>query len=179
MHPSMRYFILLISLFLSVFAENYNNGMLDMHAKVFPKILLSDTKIDDKLVNGTIKIMILYSEEDITIANKLKVQMIHLYPLLKEHPLHVVLQEYQQFDPADNATAYYELLGDKKSIQNVNRWGQKNSRITFSYQSDYLDYGTIMSLYISDKVSPYINTEALKQSNIILDNIIYKIAKIK
>lgn len=175
----MRYLILLVSLFLSAFAEPYNSGMIDMHAKVFPKMLLSDTKIDDKLVNGSIKIIILYSDEDITIANKLKAQMLHLYPLLKEHPFHVMLKEYQQFDPAENATAYYELFGDKKSIQNVNKWAQKNSRITFSYQSDYLDYGTLMSLYVSDKVSPYINTEALKQSNIILDNIIYKIAKIK
>lgn len=179
MRPSMRYLILLISLFLSALAEPYNNGMLNMHAKVFPKMLLSDTKIDDKLVNGSIKIIILYTEEDLIIANKLKTQIIHLYPLLKEYPLHVVLKEYQQFDPAENATAYYELFGDKKSIQNINKWGQKNSRITFSYQSDYLDYGTLMSLYISDKVSPYINTEVLKQSNIILDNIIYKIAKIK
>jgi hypothetical protein len=175
----MRYLILLMSLFLGAFAESYNSGLVDMHAKVFPKILLSDTKIDDKLINGAIKIIILYSDEDITIANKLKTQMIRLYPLLKDHPFHVVLKEYQQFDPTEDATAYYELLGDKKAILTVNKTAQKNSRITFSYENDYLNYGTLMSLYVSDKVSPYISTEALKQSNIVLDNIIYKIAKIK
>ncbi len=175
----MRYLILLTSLFWSAFAEPYNSGMIDMHAKVFPKMLLSDTKIDDKLVNGAIKIIILYSDEDLVVANKLKAQMIRLYPLLKEHPVYVVLKEYEQFDPAEITTAYYELLGDKKSIQNVNNSAQKSSRITFAYESDYLDYGTLMSLYVSDKVSPYISAEALKQSNIVLDNIIYKIAKIK
>lgn len=179
MRSSMRYSILFLSLFLSVFADPYTTGMIDIHAKVFPKILLSDTKIDDKLVNGSIKIIILYTEEDINVANKLKAQMIHLYPLLKEHPFHVVLKEYKQFDPAEDATAYYELLGDKKNIISVNKSAQKNSRITFSYDSDYLEYGTLMSLYVSNKVSPYLSTEALKQSNIILDNIIYKIARIK
>lgn len=175
----MRYLILLMAFFWSAFAEPYNNTLIDIHAKVFPKMLLSDTKIDEKLDNSTIKIIILYSDEDIIIANKLKTQMIRLYPLLKDHPLHVVLKEYQQFDPAENTTAYYELFGDKKSIQNVNKSAQKNSRITFSYESDYLDYGTMMSLHVSGKVSPYISADALKQSNIILDNIIYKIAKIK
>lgn len=175
----MRYLILLMSLFLGACAESYNSGLVDMHAKVFPKILLSDTKIDDKLINGAVKIIILYSDEDITIAYKLKTQMIRLYPLLKEYPFHVILKEYQQFDPTEDATAYYELLGDKKAILTVNKAAQKNSRITFSYENDYLNYGTLMSLYVSDKVSPYISTEALKQSNIVLDNIIYKIAKIK
>lgn len=175
----MRYLILLVSLFWSVFAEPYNNGMIDMHAKVFPKMLLSDTQIDDKLVNGAIKVIILYSDDDLIIANKLKSQMIRLYPLLKKYPFHITLKEYQQFDPTENATAYYELVGDKKSLQIVNKSAQKNSRITFAYKSDYLDYGTLMSLYVSDKVSPYISSEALKESNIILDNIIYKIAKIK
>lgn len=175
----MRYLILLVSLFLSAFAEPYNSGMIDMHAKVFPKMLLSDTKIDDKLVNGSIKVIIFYSNEDVTIANKLKTQMTRLYPLLKEHPFYVTLKEYQEFDPSENVTAYYELLGDQKSIMNVNKTAQQNSRITFSYESDYIDHGTLMSLYVSEKVSPYINAEVLKKSNIVLDSIIYKIAKIK
>jgi hypothetical protein len=171
--------LLLMSIFWSAFAEPYNGGIIDIHAKVFPKMLLSDTKIETKLVNGAIKIIILYSDEDIAIANKLKTQMIRFYPMLKDHPFHVVLKEYQQFDSEESTTAYYELLGDKKKVQSVNKTAQKNSRITFSYESDYLDYGTLMSLYVSDKVSPYISADVLKQSNIILDNIIYKIAKIK
>lgn len=175
----MRYLILFLSLFLSAFANPYTTGMIDIHAKVFPKILLSDTKIDDKLVNGAVKIIILYSEDDIKVAYQLKTQMLHFYPLLKEYPFHVLLKEYKYFDPTEAATAYYELLGDKRSIISVNKSAQKNARITFSYDSDYLDYGTLMSLYVSNKVSPYINTEALKQSNIVLDNIIYKIAEIK
>lgn len=175
----MRYLILLLSLFFGALADSYTTGMIDIQARIFPKIVLSDTKIEDKLVNGSIKIIILYSEEDIKVANLLKAQMLHFYPLLKEHPFHIELKEYPQFDPAENATAYYELFGDKKSIQSVNKTAQKNSRITFSYDSDYLDYGTLMSLHVSNKVSPYISTEVLKQSNIVLDTIIYKIAKIK
>jgi len=175
----MRLIILFLSLFLGAFAEPYNSSRIEMHAKIFPKILLSDTKIENKLVNGSVKIIVLYSDEDINVANKLKTQMIRFYPFLKEHPLQVVLKEYRDFDPSEDTTAYYELYGEKKSIINVNKTAQKNSRITFAYESNYLDYGTLMSLYVSDKVSLYISMEALKQSDIVLDNIIYKIAKIK
>ena len=154
-------------------------SIIDIHAKVFPKILFTDTKIEDKLVDGTIEIIILYTKDDIQVANNLKKEILRFYPLIKGHPLGISLQEYEQFDPTEAATAYYELLGDKESVMKVNRSAQKNARITFSYDSSYLDYGTLMSLYISNTVSPYINIKALKQSNIILYNIIYKIAKIK
>ena len=175
----MKYLIILFCLVFSAVADNYNIEMIDIHAKVFPKILLVDTKIDEKLVNGAIKVIILYTEEDIKIANSLKAEMLRFYPLLKGHPFQVVIKEYKEFDATEAVTAYYQLLGDKESIMSVNESAQKNSLITFSYDKSYLDYGTLMSLYISNSVSPYISLESLKQSNIILDNIIFKIAKIK
>lgn len=171
--------MILLYLTLSVVADTYNADIISIHAKVFPKILLIDTKIEEKLVDGAIKVVILYTEDDIKIANTLKEEMFRLYPLLRGHPFQVATKEYKEFDATEAVTAYYQLLGDKESVMSVNQSAQKNSLITFSYDRSYLDYGTLMSLYISDKVSPYISLESLKQSNIILDNIIYKIAKIK
>lgn len=177
--PNMKYLILFLSLFLNLSADSYTNTMINIHAKVFPKILLSDTRIEEKLVDETIHIIILYSQEDYPIADRLRKQILNLYPRLKNYPLNITLKEYSSFDPSESASAYYELLGDKKSILNVNKIAQKNSVITFSYSSDYLEYGTLMSLYIGNQVSPYINTETLKQSHIVLDTIIYKIAKLR
>ena len=175
----MRSLIIILFLLLNAFADSYNMNVINIHAKVFPKILFTDTKIEDKLVDGTIKIIILYTKNDIQVANTLKKEMLRFYPLIKGHPLWISLQEYEQFDPAERATAYYELLGDKESVIKVNKVAQKNALITFAYDSGYLDYGTLMSLYISNAVAPYISIKVLKQSNIVLDNIIYKIAKIK
>lgn len=175
----MKYLIILLSLLLSAATDIYNMDIIHIHAKVFPKLLLIDTEVEEKLVNGAIKIIIFYTEEDIKIANTLKEEMLHLYPLLKEYPLEVVIKEYKQFDATEAATAYYELLGEKESVIGVNQSAQKNSLITFSYDEDYLDYGTLMSLQINNKVAPSLSLESLKKSNIILRNIIYKIAKIK
>lgn len=175
----MRYLIILLVLALSAIADSYNTGMLHIHAKVFPKILLIDTKIEEKLVNGAIKVIIFHSQEDIKVANALKDEMLRMYPLIKVYPFEVLLKEYKEFDATEAATAYYELLGDKESVAGVNISAQKNSIITFSYDSRYLDYGTLMSLDISTKVVPYISIDVLKQSNIVLDNIIFKIARIK
>jgi len=171
--------ITVLALTLSAIADSYNIDLINIHAKVFPKILLIDTKIDEKLVNGSIKVIILYSEKDVEAAETLKKESLRLYPILKEYPLQIALQEYKDFNPEEPATAYYELLGEQESVTHINTLAQKNSRITFSYDNSYLEYGTLMSLYISSKVTPYINIEALKQSNIELDNIIFKIARIK
>jgi len=175
----MKYFIILLYLAISAVADTYNTDIIRIHTKVFPKILLLDTEIDQKLVDGAIKVIILYTEEDIKIANTLKEEMLHLYPLLKDYPFQVVIREYKHFDETEAVTAYYQLLGNKESVMSVNESANKNSLITFSYDKSYLDYGTLMSLNISNSVSPYLNLASLKQSNIILNNIIYKIAKIK
>ena len=175
----MKCFIILLALALSVIADSYNTDMINVHAKVFPKILLSDTKIEEKLVNGAIKVIIFYSQEDVKVANTLKEEMLRIYPLIKEYPFQILLQEYKNFDPLESATAYYELFGDKESVISINQSAQKNSLITFSYDNSYLEYGTLMSLHISTRVSPYISLDILKKSNIVLDNIIFKIARIK
>ena len=175
----MKYLVLICITIFTLAAQPYKNALINIHAKVFPKILLTDTKLKNKLVDNAIKIIILYSKQDIKTAQKLKSKMLSFYPKIKNHTLNILLQEYNAFEAEELATAYYQLLGDKKDIILTNMSAKNKSIITFSYDNSYLNHGTIMSVHIGKKVSPYINIKALKSSEIILNNIIYKIAKVK
>ena len=65
--------LLIIFLELSLFANSvYNSNILDLQAKVFPKIILLDNNFEDKLIKNIAVITILYEEIDYNIAETLK-----------------------------------------------------------------------------------------------------------
>lgn len=170
----------LLTLFLqNSYAVSYNSKILSLHSKVFPKIILTDKNIENKLVDKKLKITILYNEIDLNIANSLKNAMNEKYKTIKNIPIEINIQQYSEFNKNQLSSAYYLLGGDKKIINSICTNLQNNSRFTFSYDSNYLDDGVLMSLNISKKVSPIINLNVLKRSRIKLQDSIFKIAKIK
>lgn len=170
-------FILLLSYIVPIHAKQYNLDLLQIHATVFPKILLTDTQLKKKLIQGAVKIIILYSKADRNTAEQLKKNILSLYSTINHYPLHIYLKEYTSFQTLEPATAYYQLYGNKNAIIRVNKAALKNAILTFSYTKSYLSYGTIFSLHIGKNVVPIINISALKKSKIILNNIIFTIAK--
>ncbi|MDQ7067986.1 MAG: hypothetical protein Q9M40_08435 [Sulfurimonas sp.] len=160
-------------------AKEYNSDLLHIHATIFPKILLTDTQLQKKLVDGKIKIIILHSQQDQESAEKLKQEILSLYPTIDNTPLSISLQQYNNVKDLEVATAYYELNGEINAIAHVNKIALKNRRITFSLNESYLSFGTLFSLHIGKKVSPVINISSLKRSKIILNNIIFTIVRIQ
>jgi hypothetical protein len=47
-----------------------------------------------------------------------------------------------------------------------------------SYNNHYLEYGVGSSLFIGKKVVPYLNTEAIFNNKLEIDNILLRISKI-
>ena len=173
----LKYILFVFLTTLSIYGQSYQTSLLNLHAKVFPKILLSDTQLDEKLVDNNIVIIILYEEKDLKVAQSFQKRILKYHSQLGIYTFDVLLQKYTSFSSSDNATAYYQLLTDATTLQNTNSIIQLKNKISFSYDNSYLDRGTLMSLYIDKKVMPFIDMKTLKNSKIIFKNIIFKIAK--
>lgn len=157
----------------------YNQNILDIQAKVFPKIIIADNNLEKKLINNKIDLIILYEDIDYTTAQILKDKIEKNYETLKDYKLEVKLLKYDKFKSDNFSTAYYFLLGNKEKIIQISNILSKNSRLSFAYDDDYLDFGVIFGLKISQKIDIFLNLQSLKNSKIELQNSIFNLVKIK
>lgn len=158
----------------------YDINILTLQSKVFPKVILADNNISEKILDNNLSITILYEEIDTNIAIKFK-KMIELnYPKLKEYDVLVKLLEYKNFSSnAQLDSAYIFLLGEKKDIIDISKITTDKNRLSFCYDKSYIESGVIFGLEISSTVSLLLNLNNLKQSKITLENSIFNVAKIK
>lgn len=173
--------LLLLAIFqISIFGNSvYNPNILDFQAKVFPKIVALDNKIENKLVDNSIVFTILYEDIDLNTAQILKDKIEKNYTNLKNYKLEVKLQEYNSFVEYDLSTAYCFLLGKKEVILEISTVLSKNSRLSFAYNYDYLDFGVIFGLKIGQKVDIFLKFENLKKSKIELQNSIFNLVNLR
>ena len=170
----------IIFLQFSLFANSvYNINFLDFQAKVFPKIILLDNNFEDKLLENSVVLTILYEEIDYSVVEILKDKIEKEYKSLKDYNLKVNSLKYSEFNRNKLSTAYILLLGKDKKILEISKILSSNGRLTFAYDNSYLDLGVIFGLSITSKVDILLNIEALKNSKIELQNSIFSVVKIR
>ena len=176
---SKKIFFIIVLQF-SLFANSvYNINFLDFQAKVFPKIILLDNNFEDKLLENSVVLTILYEEIDYSAVEILKDKIEKEYKSLKDYNLKVNSLKYSEFNANKLSTAYILLLGKDKKILEISKILSSNSRLTFAYDNSYLDLGVIFGLSITSKVDILLNIEALKNSKIELQNSIFSVVKIR
>lgn len=157
----------------------YNENILNIQAKVFPKIILSDNQLGDKLQENKIVLTILYEDIDLNTAQILKEKIEKNYPLLKNNRLEVRLTKYSDFQSHKLTTAYYFLLGEKQTVVQIANILSQNSRLSFAYDDRYLDFGVIFGLKMSSQIDIFLNLQILKDSKIELQNSIFNVVKFR
>lgn len=163
----------------TLYAHSYSHVILDIHAKVIPKMILTDTKLSKKLRDEKIEILIVYDSIDTKSVNYLQRKIESNYTHLGSYNYSIRLKEYKDITQKERASIYYLFDTNQNNINKVTALAQKSSRLSFSYNNDYLDNGVCISLHVSKKVSPYISLESLKLSKITLKNFIFNIAKLR
>ena len=93
-----------------VFGNGYDMLLLKAQASIFPKILLLDKNIDKKLVDGKIVYVIVYREDDLFTALKIRdlIELEHEHHLGR-YGLAVRLLKYSEISPDIEAAAIYAL----------------------------------------------------------------------
>lgn len=171
-------FIIILQIIL--FANSvYNSNLLDFQAKVFPKIIVSDNNLENKLFENKVIFTILYEEIDFNTAQILKDKIEKNYKTLKDYKLEVKLTKYDEFESSNLSTAYFFLLGKKDKVSQIVNILSNNNCLSFAYDDRYLDFGVIFGLKITSKIDIFLNLQALKNSKIELQNSILNVVKIR
>lgn len=158
----------------------YNSNLLNIQAKVYPKIIISDKNVENKIQNNKITLTIFYEDIDYNTALVLKDKIETNYKSLKEMSFLVNLTNIHDFDKkAPLSTAYYFLLGDRNKMSSISHFLALNNRLTFSYDDTYLENGVIFSLKINAQIDLFLNLKNLKESKIELENSIFNAVKIR
>jgi len=172
----MKIFLLTIALVSSVFSLSINESIIKVHSVLIPKILFMDYKIQDKAVNKTIEIAIVYKNNEYKYASSLKNKIDTRYKNgIKTYKVSTKLVRYKDINKID-ANIYYLFPSTKNNIENTIKQAHKNHALTFSYLKDDLKYGVMISLNISKKIKTVLNLEAVKKYEISLRPILIEIS---
>jgi len=158
------FFILFVS---SLFGYNYDELLLKADATIFPKIMLMDKKIKNKLIDNKIIYTIVYSPCDYETALHVKE---YIETIFKKHmdkyPYELDLVEFSHLSLNTKASALYILKSSTQNIKKAANIARQKGIISFSYDVNYLKYGLLFSLVIENSTILYLNKEYFHMKNI-------------
>ena len=161
-----RVLVFLILINISLFAYKYNDFLIKADAKIFPKIILLDKYMKNKIVNGSIKIAILYEENDLNTAIVLKSAIFDTNRRkLENYKLEVDLVNIKDF--LNDDIKYNAIFILKTSCENFEQIAKKISNtgiVSFVYDKNDLEKGFLFSIDIENKPIIYMNKKALNKN---------------
>ena len=150
-----------LTLFNLVFAYDYDDLILKAQASIFPKIILLDKKIEEKLIDDKIVYTILYDKTDhITAQSIEKFINKNFDGRLDVYDYEVNLVEFNEFSIDTQASAIY-VLNLKDHIEKIADIANQKGIISFSYDLNNLRKGLMFSLVIEKSTVLYLEKETL------------------
>ncbi len=168
-------FLLLTSV---VFASNINDSVLKVHATLLPKIYLMEYNFQNKLIDDTIKISLVYKAKDYKSAQSLKSKILSRYKKgIKSYKIAVTLLQYHDLKN-QKSNIFYLFPASDKEIEYAVAMAKRSNALTFSYLSNDLNNGVMISLTIGKTVKPILNLNAIKANDINLRPVLINISTI-
>ncbi len=171
--------LILSSISLSVKAYDYDPLLMRAQASIFPKIILLDKNLDEKIKQDQVIITILYGKGEKKVAEEIK-NLIHKQYLnnLGKKSLTVDVVAFDKFDQGNSSTAYFLLKGGESQRNMVTAHAASNKRLVFSY--DYKDFqnNALVSVLMKEKTYIYLNKSAIHDYDIKFLPLFYKIVKV-
>ena len=144
-----------------VFGYNYDDVVLKAQASIFPKIILLDKKIDNKLIDGKIVYTIVYDKTDYTTAQSIeKFIDKNFQGHLDIYDYKINLVDFTNFSDKTEASAIY-VLNLKEHIEDIASIAKQRGLISFSYDINNLKKGLMFSLVIEKSTVLYLKKENL------------------
>lgn len=171
-----RIIALLLLTSLQLFAQEYDDTLLSIEAKLFPKIAMLEKHIKEK-ESSTLSFVIVAEEVDISTAEVLKSKILKNYPdKILNKKIHIEIKK-----PRDilemNIDAIIVLHHSSKTLKEIALWANRHNILTFSYDPYDLQYGIAASIYLGKSTKPYINTTSINKYNFIFDPYLLGVSK--
>ena len=162
-----------------VLAFDYDPLLMRAQASIFPKIILLDKDLDNKLKGNQVIIEILHTSQEKDIATTIKSLIEKQYKSnLGEKKLVINLNEFGSFDTNNTVTAYFILKGTSKSHNEITLHAAGNHRLVFSYDYKDFDNNALVSILMKEKTYIYLNKSAIHNYDIKFLPLFYKIVKV-
>jgi len=143
------------------FGYNYDDLVLKAQASIFPKIILLDKKIEDKLIDGKIVYTIVYDKTDYDTALSIeKFINKNFKGQLDRYNYEINLVDFTNFSIQTEASAIY-VLNLTEHIENIAAIAREKGIISFSYDINNLKRGLMFSLVIEKSTVLYLEKENL------------------
>lgn len=158
----MRKSIFLFFLFLNLaYGYSYNEVLLKAQASIFPKIILLDKKIKNKLIEGKIVYAIIYEKGDYDTAVEVSKTVDATYNgHFNGYAYEIRLVEFSDLSSNVEASAIYVLNSDR-DIKKAANIALEKGIISFSYDVNNLKEGLLFSLVLEKSTTLYLNKENL------------------
>ncbi len=161
----------------TAWAYDYHESLLQVYAKVLPKILVINQPSEISLEQITI--CILHEAGDERNAEALKTLMLAQYPNgVGNVALHVDIRTFDAVGSCGDITAVMLLQGNTETIRSVLSHTRGNRLFSAAYDASALREGAIFSLDIETRVRPYLNIGAAKQSRVPINGALLRISRI-
>jgi len=152
---------LYLTLLSFAFGYNYDELVLKAQASIFPKIILLDKKIEDKLIDGKIIYTIVYDKIDYDTALSIeKFINKNFKGQLDKYDYKINLVDFESFAHDTEASAIY-VLNLKEHITKIANIARNKGIISFSYDINNLKKGLMFSLVIEKSTVLYLEKENL------------------
>jgi hypothetical protein len=158
-------------------AYNYNDLLIKAQTALFPKILLLDKNLQEKLVDGKIVYIVAYEENDrFTAMNVAELIEEKFADRVDDFPLDVRLVPFDEIGDNIQATAIY-ALNSGTHISRLAALAQKRGIITFAYDIVHLKEGFLFSLIVEKSTILYLAKESLPAYRIEFVDVLYQIVR--
>lgn len=159
------------------FGYSYNELLIKAQASIFPKILLLDKKLKEKLIDGKIVYTITYEESDHHTALQIR-ELInkHYKQYLDEYPYEINLVSFSDLTQDTRASAIYALNSDA-NIDKVAQIARQKGIIAFAYDIENLKKGLLLSLMLEKTTVLYLSKENLRSQNVDFVDSLFQIVK--
>lgn len=143
------------------FGFKYDDLVLKAQASIFPKVILLDKKIENKLIDDEIVYTIIYDKTDRLTALSIK-EFIdkNFQGRLDRYDYKINLVDFKDFSKETRTSAIY-VLNLKEHIENIAAIAREKGIISFSYDINNLQKGLMFSLVIEKSTVLYLKKENL------------------
>ena len=155
-------------------ALEYDETILELEAKLFPKIILLSDGIRQE--SETLTIYIIAQELDQESAEYLKEHILSNYPKkISGKKIEVSIKEFMAFKKKPDAIIV--LDHDGQSLTKIANWANTHKVISLAYDPYYMSYGLLASLHIGKATKPYLNSAVIKKYNFSFNPYLLKLSK--